>query len=373
MRLLNAEVFVDGEFKALTIEIEGNSISSIGNTTSTDGIDCTGCIIIPGMIDMHSHGCKGYDFSTASEEEMDVMCDHYAKNGITAVAATGMTLGLDTLKECYTRIRNKIEEGTTGAKIVGINMEGPYLSAGKKGAHDAQYLAKPTLEHFEQIREASGDHIVIVDLSPTEDGAMDFIKEVSKTTAVSIAHTGATYDVAMQAIAAGATNITHLFNAMAPFAHREPGVIGAAFDSGVTAELICDGIHLHPAVIRTAFKVLGKRAVLVSDSMCAAGMPDGDYVLGGLAVTVNNRKATLTADGTIAGSTITAYEGMRNAVKFGVPLELAVNAVTEAPARALRIDDCFGKIAEGRKADLVILDKSTLEIRSVIIEGVTYA
>lgn len=368
MILKGGQVFFENRLQPLDIEIAGDTVAQVAAGISGAGEDCTGCLVIPGLVDIHSHGCKGLDFCTASEDEMDTMCNFYADNGVTSVGATGMTLSKDMLLEIFRKIGKKAEHGTTGAHILGINMEGPFLAPEKKGAHDPQYIVLPDVEELRELNRASGGRVLIVDFSPTAPGSLDFIKALKGEVVLSLAHTAADYDTSMAAIAAGASNVTHLFNAMLPFAHRAPGLIGAAFDSDVTAELICDGIHIHPAVIRTAFKVLGQRAVLVSDSMCAAGMPDGQYSLGGLDVTVENRKAFL-KDGTIAGSTITVYEGLCNAVKFGVPLETAIHAATAAPAKAVRRQDSVGTIAVGRKADIVILDRATMAIRKVIIDG----
>lgn len=368
MLLKGAEVFYKNKLERMDIEVTGDRITGV-NATGGAGEDFSGCMILPGLVDIHSHGCKGFDFCTATEAEMDEMCGFYADHGITSVAATGMTLGEGELIDIFTRVGEKAAKGTAGAAILGINMEGPYLSEEKKGAHDPKYIAFPGVDQLRRLNAASGGRILMVDLSPTAKGALDFIRELHDEVVLSLAHTPADYDTAMEAIGAGASNVTHLFNAMQPFAHRAPGLIGAAFDSDVTAELICDGIHIHPAVIRTAFKVLGQRAVLISDSMSAAGMPDGKYLLGGLDVTVENRKAFL-ADGTIAGSTITVYEGMCNAIRFGVPVELAIHAATAAPAGAVRRSGTVGSIEVGRRADLLVLDRETLAIRRVFVGGV---
>lgn len=371
MLLKNAQVFYEDKLQKLDIELEGDRIKAIAPAIQGDGQDLSDCLVIPGLVDIHSHGCKGHDFCTATDPEMDEMCNHYANNGVTAVAATGMTLSREALLEIFGRIGRRAQAGTPGAQILGINMEGPFLSEEKKGAHDPQYIAFPSAALLRELNAACGGRILLVDFSPSVPGAMDFIRELKDEVVLSLAHTPADYDTAMEAIQAGASNVTHLFNAMQPFAHRAPGLIGAAFDSDVTAELICDGIHIHPAVIRTAFKVLGKRAVLISDSMCAAGMPDGQYTLGGLDVTVENRKAFL-KDGTIAGSTINVYEGMVNAVRFGVPLELAIHAATAAPARAVRRQATHGHLLPGRRADLVVLARDSLAIRQVIIGGAVH-
>lgn len=369
MLLKGAEVFYRNKLERMDIEVTGETITGMKAAAPGSGGDFSGCMILPGLVDIHSHGCKGFDFCTATEAEMDEMCGFYADHGITSVVATGMTLGEESLIEIFTRIGDKATKGTAGAGILGINMEGPYLSEEKKGAHDPKFIAFPEIDQLRRLNTASGGRILMVDLSPVAKGALDFIRALHEEIVLSLAHTPADYDLSMEAIAAGASNVTHLFNAMMPFAHRAPGLIGAAFDSDVTAEIICDGIHIHPAVIRTAFKVLGQRAVLISDSMSAAGMPDGHYLLGGLDVTVEKRKAFL-ADGTIAGSTITVYEGMCNAIRFGVPVELAIHAATAAPAGAVRRSAAVGAIETGRRADLLILDKETLTIRKVIVGGI---
>ena len=368
MLLKNGKVFYHGKLEKMDIRIEDNKIVEIKACIGGDGLDMSNKLIIPGLVDMHSHGCKGYDFSTATHEEMDLMCSHYGKNGVVAVAATGMTLDVEELKHIFAGIGDKMKKGSVGAKIVGINMEGPFLASEKKGAHDPQFIAAPDVDTFRAINQASGNNVLLVDFSPTYDGALEFIATLKDEVVLSLAHTAASYDQSMAAIKAGASNVTHLFNAMAPYLHREPGLIGAAFDSNVSAEIICDGIHIHPAVIRTAFAVLGERAVLISDSMSAAGMPEGNYKLGGLDVTVENRKAFL-ADGTIAGSTINVYEALCNAVSFGIPLEKAIYAATTAPAKAIRRGHLYGSLEVGRNADILILEEKTLDIYKVIIDG----
>ena len=194
---------------------------------------------------------------------------------------------------------------------------------------------------------------------------MEFIREASKTCRVSLGHSAAGYDAAMEAFEAGAGHVTHLFNAMPPLHHREPGIIGAALDSGATAELICDGYHVHPSVVRAAFRLFGERLSLISDSLRCAGMPDGSYILGGQPILVREGQATL-PDGTIAGSSISLMEGVRRAVSFGIPLEAAVYAASAAPAAAAGLD--AGVLARGRPADLVLLDRE-LRIQAVFVDG----
>ncbi|MEA5010380.1 MAG: N-acetylglucosamine-6-phosphate deacetylase [Angelakisella sp.] len=368
MILKNAVIFYQDKLQKLDIEVLDGKIAQIGeDLKGKEEVDLTGLTVTPGLVDIHTHACAGYDFCTATPEEMDKMCRFYASHGVTAVAPAGMTLSEETLTGVFALIGEKMRAGTPGATILGVNMEGPYLSPQKKGAHDAQYIVPPDANQLRRLQKASGNAVAMVDISPCFEGAMDFIREVSGEVVVSLAHTEADYDTACKAIEAGASNVTHLFNAMNPLHHRDPGLIGAAFDKDVTAELICDGIHIHPAVIRTAFCVLGKRAVLVSDSMSAAGMADGEYTLGGLEVIVRDGKATL-RDGTIAGSTITLDKAVQNAISFGIAPKDAIYAATTAPARAVRQQDTLGTIQVGRKADLAVFD-NLWNIHSVYVGG----
>lgn len=250
-------------------------------------------------------------------------------------------------------------------------MEGPFISMAKKGAQNPLYVHKPDAEMFRRLqKEADGlYHICVV--APEEPGAMEFIDEVKGEVRVSVAHTTADYDTASEAFAHGARQVTHLYNAMPPFTHRAPGVIGAACDNEeVMVEMICDGVHLHPSTIRTSFKMFGKeRIIMISDSMMATGMPDGIYSLGGQEVQVHGNKATLTVDGAIAGSATNLFNCMRYAVKeAGLPFESVLKCVTENPARAAGIWEKYGSIESGKYADCVIVD-ADLNIRHIIKHG----
>jgi len=364
----NADVFVDGMFKKVSFEVKDGKFTSIqGEFNSDDAIDCTGKMILPGFIDIHSHGCIGYDFMTANVSEIQEMCEFYAKNGITSILPTTMTINHDVYKKAMIQIKEAIETTIHGSRILGINMEGPFLGADKKGAHDTRYLLPITTEKFDELNHLSGDNIRIVDIDPKLPDSIDFIKKYSKSITVSLAHTSCDYDLATEAIDAGASHITHLFNAMNGLHHREPGLIGAFSDFDVHAELICDGIHIHPSVIRMMFKIDSNKLVLISDSMCAAGLEDGIYELGGQKVSVKDSKATL-VDGTIAGSTVTVYDALKRAIKFGVPKEQAILSATLIPAKAIKADHEIGSITVGKKADFIILDKE-FNIESVYKDG----
>ena len=221
---------------------------------------------------------------------------------------------------------------------------------------------------FHRLNEASGGIVRLVTVAPEEPGAIDFIREVSRVCTVSVGHTTADYDTAMAAYAAGASHATHLFNGMPSLLHREPGVIAAASDAGASVELICDGLHIHPAVVRLTHRLFGEKLVLISDSLRCAGMPDGDYELGGQPITMKDGRATLTGTDTLAGSSIHLMEGLRRSVSFGVPLETAVTAATLTPAKVIGRADEIGSLAVGKCADLVVLDKE-LNLKAVYIDG----
>lgn len=369
MLFQNATVFYQGKFQTLDLKIQDDLILEVGhNLYDEEVIDCTGKLILPGAIDLHTHGCIGHDFSESTPEEIAAMQQYYASHGVTSVAATTMTMNLELYRAALKNIKAAMLQHYPGARILGINMEGPFLGKSKKGAHDEQYLMPLDEELFEELDGLSDNQIQIVDLDPCLDGAMEFISKYSKTKTISLAHTPCGYDTAMEAFDHGASHITHLFNAMNGLHHRDPGVIGALADrDGVRAEIICDGIHIHPAVIRMMFGLCPQKIVLISDSMSACGLGDGSYLLGGLPVTVKDGKATL-EDGTIAGSTTNAFQCMVNAIRFGVPKEAAVLSATLLPAKQLKKDRLVGSIEPGKKADLVITD-SEFSIQTVYCNG----
>ena len=242
----------------------------------------------------------------------------------------------------------------------------------KKGAQNPLYVRNPDKEEFKKLYEGCNGAIRVVDIAPECDGGDEFIKEIQPICPVSIAHTDAGYDDAVHAIELGVRHITHLFNAQSGLHHRKPGVVGAAFDvgraNGVRAELICDGFHIHPATLRIAFREMGEDGtVIISDSMKAAGCPDGDYDLGGQPVYVRDGKALL-ADGTIAASTSNVYKELKNVISFGIPEKQAVKSATINPAKAIRVDDKTGSIEEGKLADILVVDKD-YNIKLVIVKG----
>ncbi len=280
-----------------------------------------------------------------------------------------MTLPKEQLKKIFKGIR-EAEKSGDGATVAGINMEEPFLDPVKKGAHVEEWITEPDADFVKELNEVSGGRIRLVTLAPNVKGAMDFIREMKEEVQISLGHTAADYDTAMEAFEKGASHVTHLYNAMNPYTHRAPGPIGAAADAGAEVELICDGVHIHPAVVRTTFKIFGDdRVILISDSMMATGLQDGDYSLGGQAVKVVGNRATL-ANGTIAGSATNLLDCMRNAVQnMQVPLESAVKAAAVNPAKSAGIYDRYGSITPGKEANVVLLKKEDLSLLQVILRG----
>ncbi len=379
--------FVDGEIVICDGRIE-NVITSDGNeceSKSTDGeeiLDGEGCYVIPGLIDIHFHGCKGYDFCDGTKEAIAKIAEYEASVGVTAISPATMTLPVDELEKIlsvaaeYRREAKEKETDGTGvaaADLVGVNMEGPFISEAKKGAQDERNIINCDADICQQFLDASEGLVKFVGIAPEcNENALDFIRAMKDKVHISLAHTNADYDTAMAAFDAGADHAVHLYNAMPAFTHRTPGVAGAVSDSAhVYAEMICDGVHIHPSVVRATFKMLGsERIVLISDSMRAAGMPDGRYTLGGLDVNVADGRATLVSNGALAGSATNLMECMKTVVqKMGIPLETAVACATENPARCLGIYDEYGSIASGKKADVVLLDQE-LNIKAVVKDGI---
>ena len=363
----NAKVYLDGSFREASVTVENGKITAIGPGNVLCDVDAAGRYLVPGFIDIHTHGAMGEDFSDGKAEGMEKMSRYYAANGVTSFLATTMTLKEKTLLPAMETVRDFCRPAD-GAKCAGIHLEGPFLCYAKRGAQAAENLHAPDVDMFHRLNEASGGTVRLVTIAPEEPGAVEFIRQVSKVCAVSIGHTEADYDTALAAYEAGATHATHLFNCMPALLHRAPGVIGAACDSSATAELICDGLHVHPAAIRAAYKLFGKNLVVISDSLRCAGMPDGEYELGGQTIEMKNGKATLLGSNTLAGSSTNLLQEVRNLVSYGISLADAVYAVTEAPAKAVRLDARIGKIAPGMDADLLMLNED-LSLHSVYIDG----
>ena len=365
MRIENVQILMsDGNFRPGSVTFN-ETIQNV-EVSETLGSDVKN-YLIPGLIDVHTHGTLGGDHSDGNSSKLREMAAFYARNGTTSFLATTLTATEETLSDAV-KIVAGYERSEGGARCLGVHLEGPFFSYPKRGAHPADLLKLPDISMYERLNKLSGDKIKLVSVSPELEGAMQFIKEVSKSCRISLAHSACDYKTAMQAFANGATHVTHLFNGMNSFLHREPGIIGAAMDSDAFVEVICDGHHLHPSVVRAAFRIFKRRVCLISDSLRCAGLPDGDYESAGLPVTVKSGKAMLRDGNSLAGSTITLLQGVRNAVALGVPLEEAVSAATINCARTLGVFGTVGSIMPGAKADFVLLN-SGLNIIKVYIEG----
>lgn len=340
-------------------------------TDMTSVIDASGCYVIPGLIDLHFHGCCGEDFSDATPEGLQMIADYELKNGITYICPAGMTLPEEQLIHICENALNHKNTSESGAELIGINLEGPFLSEAKKGAQNSDFLRSPDLELLKRLQEISRGLLKLITIAPEQPGALDFIHKAENIT-ISVGHTAADYETAAAAFSAGARQVTHLYNGMLPLHHRNPAVIGAAFDSPETkVELICDGIHIHPSVVRATFQLFGKeRVILISDTLRAAGMPDGQYTLGGLDVVVAGKRAVLAdSPDTLAGSASNLMDCLKTAVSFGIPLADAVRAATYNPAQALGVDDRIGTLDAGKDATMLILNQEDLSIRKIIFHG----
>ena len=372
MLLIHAK-YLDEDFRLVQgdIEIEDGKILRVGKDLPRKeedlAVDCAGSYtVVPGFVDVHIHGCAGADTCDATREALEAMAAFLLAHGVTSFCPTTMTTSRETIQAALLAAKDMMDHPMEGgARVVGVNMEGPFIAKERKGAQKEEDILPPDFPLFQRFYEESGGIVRLVDVAPEQPGGLDFVEKASQLCTVSIAHTTADYDQAKAAFDKGVTHATHLFNAMSGLHHRKPGVVGAVFDdSRVRGELICDGFHIHPAVLRAAFRLLGDRALIVSDSMRANGMPEGEaFDLGGQMVTVHQGKALL-PDGTIAGSVTNLHQEIKNLVSFGVPFEQAVKAATLLPARAIGLDEEIGSIAPGKRADLVVLDEN-LDIAAV--------
>lgn len=362
MIIKNGQVFnSNGRFIPADVELAGDRIVKVapaGTLHGDEELDAAGKYVTPGFVDIHIHGAAGSDFCDGmdgSDKYVRAMQKYLGSQGVTSFLGTTMAFSEEILDRIFDTARPIFGQEGYGAVLRGVNMEGPFFNKAKKGAQAEEYIIDPDWEMFQRLWERSGHNIRLVDVAPELPGALEFAQKASKLCTVSIAHTCATYEEATAAFANGFTHTTHLFNAMPAFTHRAPSVVGAASDFAEHIEMICDGIHLNPSVVRAVFNMFGPdRVCIISDAMQACGMPNGEYSLGGQKVFMTDGLATL-ADGTIAGSATCQAEGFRRAVKFGVPLESALKAATINPAKAAGLYDEVGSIAVGKRADVLVL------------------
>lgn len=349
MIIYNADI--NGELKSIVTE--NGKIASVGDNRRNGDIDACGNRLIPGLIDVHTHGCIGMDTMDA---DFEPMCRFYAEHGTTSFLPTTMTMGYESLLK-VTNAKTDFK----GADILGFHFEGPYISEKHKGAQNEKYIKDPDIEGFSQF-----GNVKMITIAPERQGSMEFIKAVTPDCIVSIGHTDCDYDTANEAIKNGASCLTHMYNAMPPFHHRNPGPIGAGFVNRIYTQVICDGFHISRPGVLAAYKMFGAdRMILISDSIRSAGLPDGEYESGGLRVFLKDGAARL-ADGTIAGSSATLLDCVKTAVRFGIPFSDAVRMASRTPAEMLGIKK--GQITPGFAADLLIVDKN-IDIKAVIING----
>ncbi|MCD7819224.1 MAG: N-acetylglucosamine-6-phosphate deacetylase [Lachnospiraceae bacterium] len=374
-RIQNGRVYTEQcRFEEKSLCFVGERIVDQTAYSAADGeevlIDASGCYVIPGLTDIHFHGCVGSDCCDGTREAFRTITEYEGRNGITTITPATMTVSEEQLMRVAKAAASFHSD--SGAVLAGLYMEGPFISAAKKGAQNEKFIRRPDAELFQRLQEAANGGFRTVALAPETEGAIDFIRTFAGKVTLSLAHMTADYETVCEALEAGASQITHLYNAMPGFSHRAPGPVGAAADDPhCMAELICDGIHIHPAVVRTTFRMFGDdRIIMISDSLRAAGMPDGEYELGGQQFYVKGNRATL-ADGTIAGSATNLMDCLRIAVKdMRIPLESTVRAAAVNPARAIGIYGEYGSLAPGKYANVVLLDEN-LALRGVYIHGRT--
>ena len=349
--------------------VSGDRIAAAPAPGDAEIIDAGRMYALPGLVDLHFHGAVGEDLCDADPDGLQRIADFEARHGVLAICPATMTYPEDVL----TRVMRTAAAHVNGqgADLVGLNMEGPFLSPRKAGAQNPEYVIPADLAMFERLQEAAGGLIRLVDVAPEVSGNLDFIRAVSGKVCVSLAHTDTDYETAVRAFDAGASHLTHTYNAMPQPVHRAPGPIPAGAERGADAELIADGVHVHPAMVRLLFRLYGaEHVILISDSMRACGLPDGEYDLGGQQVTVRGKRAVLRDHpDTIAGSVTCLYDCMREAVlNMGVPLADAVRAASANPARALGIGGDYGSLAAGAYANIILADEQ-LNIRAVYLKG----
>ncbi len=363
MNAIKGMVFTpECEFLPGIVYVEGNVIEKVEYVTPEELSDAErDRYVTPGLIDIHMHGCNGHDACDSSVEGIQSIIAYERDHGITSICLATMTLDENKLHNVLHTISS-----VDNTNLKGIYLEGPFINVEKKGAQGEEDIVSPDYGMLLRLNESAKGKIVKVSIAPEIDGAFSCINDAKDEFSFTLGHSAADYNTAVRAFDAGVKQVTHLYNAMSPMNHRSPGIVfAAADDDDVMVELITDGIHVHPSVVRNTFKLFGDdRIVLISDSMEATGMANGVYSLGGQSVHVSNKWALLD-DGTIAGSASNLFECMQTAIKMGIPKNIALKAATANPAKAIGIYDKVGSIEAGKAADILILNHD-FELEEVI-------
>lgn len=371
--IINGQVYIDHRFQEKTIAMEDGRLRLLppDAPVSGDVCDAAGRKVVPGFIDVHTHGAIGVDVNGASSEDLEKIGKFFAGNGTTAFLASILTDTQEQTRWCIDQCRAHLGAKSAGAELLGIHLEGPFLASAYKGAMPEHLLREGDDVLLCSYQEQAEGCIRYLTVSPEVPGAIGLIHAARALGIVTaIGHSGADYDTAMAAISAGAQAATHTFNAMQLLHQHRPAILGAVLESDVYCEAICDGRHLHPAIVRLLLKVKGPdRVVAITDSIMAAGLPDGKYHLGVNEVVVADGDAKLASDGTRAGSTLTQNTALKNLLEFtGRPLEEILPLLTENPARLIGVFDRKGSIADGKDADLVLLDQNN-NVSGVFLRG----
>ncbi len=362
--IVNGKVFLDGSFQEKTIGVEGGCIHILPKDAALeDGAkvyDAEGKKVVPGFLDIHTHGAVGVDVNAATAEELGKIGHFMATQGTTSWLCSVLTDTKEQTLWCIDEFKKHKKMESDGADLLGIHLEGPFLAKEFKGAMPEHLLRDADVELLKEYQKAAEGNIRYLTVSPEIEGIVDAIPAIRDLgIVVAIGHSGADYDTSMKAIENGAASCTHIFNAMKLLHQHFPAIMGAAMESDIYCEAICDGRHLHPGVVRLLIKTKGlDRVVAITDSIMAAGLPDGNYKLGVNDVVVVDGDAKLASNGVRAGSTLTTGQALKNIMKFtGRPIEEVLQLLTVNPAKLIGVFDKKGSIADGKDADLVILDE----------------
>jgi len=369
--IINAKLIMDDRIIEGKHLLFGKTITGISDGILSDDVECIdaqGAYVSPGFIDIHIHGSGGADVMDAVPEALESISNTLLQTGTTAYLATTMTMSETAIRAALENVKN-ISDRIAGAKILGVHLEGPFLNPEKHGAQDQRYIKDPDIKfilpYIDQIR--------MITIAPEMPGAEEFIRYLSKNhphIILSIGHSDASFEQSKESFSWGISHATHLFNAMNPYHHRKPGIVGAVFDSEITCDIIADLVHTHPSVLKLVHQVKQEKLMLITDAMRAGCMKNGHYDLGGRKVTVKNGKALL-EDGILAGSVLKMNEALRNMVKVSDMSRIeAVHAVTKAPARKLGVK--MGELKAGCAADIVIFDEDFSIIRTIVNGEIKY-